>query len=192
MTALATSDQLADRMTMTVDPDRASAVLDDVSAAVRSYTGQQITAGSSTIRLRVHGNRVTLPQRPVTDVSTIEDIDGNAVTYRWDGLEIVHLTLPTISSFEFDYPVAIDVVDATYDHGYATSPDDIVAIVCNVAARCLATGAEMAGVTQESIAGYSVSYGAIGASGPVGFFRSELAVLDTYRAGDVVWQGNVI
>lgn len=191
MTALATLDQLADRMTITVDTDRATAVLDDVSAAVRNYTGQQITAGSSTIRLRVHGGRVTLPQRPVTDVTAVTDINGATVSCTWDGLDIVRLTIPTVLAFEYDYPSTVDVVDVTYDYGYASVPDDIVTVVCNVAARCLATGAEMAGVTQESIAGYSVSYGAIGASGPVGFFRQEQAVLDAYRGGDVVWQGTI-
>lgn len=189
MTALATLEQLTDRITTTVDPDRAAAALDDVSAAVRSYTGQTISAAINTERLRVHGYKVRLSQRPVTDVATVVDIDGNDVGYLWDGLDIVALRTSTVRAFDYDQLVSTTVVDVTYDSGYDVVPDDIVAVVCNVAARALAEGPEMSGVTQESVANYSVSFGAIGASGPLGFFTAETRVLDRYRRPGVAWQG---
>lgn len=189
MTALATLEQLAARATQTYDAARAAAVLDDVSAAVRSYTAQTITAETTTDRLTVHNSRVRLPQRPVTDVNNVEDISGTMLAFTWDGLNKVTLSSSRVYQFDFEPPLLLpDVVDVTYDHGYATVPDDLVAVVCNVAVRALSEGPEMAGVTSESVVSYSVSYGPIGASGPLGFFAAEVRVLDRYRRLGVTWQ----
>lgn len=189
MTALATLEQLAARATQAFDEARATAVLDDVSAAVRNYTGQTVTAETTTDRFVVRNFKVRLPQRPVSEVSDVSDIDGAALTYSWDGLETIVVPRRTVDQFDYDVPlISPPVVDVTYSHGYETVPDDLVAVVCNVAARALAEGPEMAGVTQESVVSYSVSYGPIGASGPLGFFAAETRVLDRYRRAGVTWQ----
>lgn len=187
-TTLATIADLERRTTVPLT-ERALAVLEDVSAAVRNYTGQTLTAVTAdTIRLRVHGQRVSLPQRPVTDVSAVTGTAGTAVTYSWDGLEIVNLALAgVVNWFETTTTTPPTVVDVTYDHGYDSVPDDIVSVVCNVAARALSAGPEMAGVMQETITSYSVSYGPIGSTGPLGFFQGETRVLDRYRRAGVVW-----
>lgn len=172
---LATAAQLADRMTTTVPPERAEAALVDASAAVRAATGQVFNRLTTTDVLRptMHGV-LHLPQRPVREVFDVTEatLDGPiAVEFIWDGSDRIDL-----SSWAGRLSV-------TYEHGYddGDMPDDVVAVVCNVAARALGTPRENAGMTQESITNYSASFGAIGAAGPVGLFEDERNALGHYR-----------
>jgi hypothetical protein len=191
MTALATLDQLTERVTSPItDPERALAVIDDVSAAVRSYTGRHITASEHTERLRPHGLKVRLSQSPVTVVSAVTNMAGSAVPFSWDGLEVVRLSSISLVAFDRDALITNDVVDVVYEAGYVEVPDDVVGVVCNVVARALSGGPEIAGVTQEAVAGYSVSFGSVGASGPLGFFAAELRVLDAYTRPSTSWAGS--
>ncbi|MFC4897932.1 hypothetical protein ACFQVD_26490 [Streptosporangium amethystogenes subsp. fukuiense] len=74
----------------------------------------------------------------------------------WDGRERVHniTTWPTRQCRPAD-------VNATYTHGLATIPDELLELVCSVAVRlgatADATGME-AGIRSESIDDYSVTY----------------------------------
>jgi hypothetical protein len=172
VTPLATPEQLAARMTATATPERVDAALTDASATVRSYTGQHFTRAVTTDTLASHCcAQVRLPQRPVQEV--LDVLVGDVVaTWRFNGTDRVDITWPRAGAW---------YAAVTYDHGYDEIPDDIVAVVCNVAARSLASPPERAGMTQQSITNYSESFGSVGASGPVGLFADEQAILSRYR-----------
>lgn len=188
MAALASIEQLEARLGRAIADDeetRAQALLDDASATVRSYTGQQFSSASSTQRLSVRNGRVRLPQRPVVAVSAVRDDDGNALAYRWpgEGAELLCLDAAQLCRCGGRPYVVVD-----YDHGYTATPDDIVAVVCNVAGRALGVNVTDAATSQQSISGYSESFGPVGAAGPVGLFSQEIAVLDRYkRVGTLAW-----
>lgn len=183
MASLATTDDLSFRIGDISDEVRAQALLDDVSAVVRAYTGQTFTLETTTDRLRARNGMVRLPQRPVTAVTTIADVDGGEVVFTWDAGDVVSLSgLDNSRSFEvFQFANRAPYVDATYTHGYETVPADIVAVVCQIAGRSYGRSSEASAVTQESIAGYSYSIGSAGAAGPMGMLADERRVLDLYR-----------
>lgn len=181
MTALATIEDLLTRMTTTPDPDRAAAVLDDASAAVRAYCGQAFDRATTTDRLRFRRGRLRLPERPVVEVDTVEDVAGATVAATWDGLDQLALTTSAAYWETNGSPSWDRVVDVTYTHGYETIPDDLVAVVCNIAARSLGVPPEAAPLSGETITNYSYTIGPVGAAGPIGLFDDERAVLDRYR-----------
>lgn len=180
---LATVDDLADRMQRTLSDDeaiRADTLLRDASATVRAYCRRDFTSGEATERLRVKRGRVRLPRRPVTAVESIADMDGNDLTFTWHAGDVIDFTITPINSFEVvPYRNGHQWVDVTYTAGEEAVPDVVVKIVCRIAATALDTPAENAGVSQESIAGYSYSNGTIAAAG--GLFSEEKRELDAYR-----------
>jgi hypothetical protein len=180
---LAAVGQLTDRMAVTPDLTRAQRALVDASAAVRAYCGQEFSRSITTTRLRLTNGVIRLPQRPVNDVTDVAGADGAVVSFTWDGAQRVYLNTGVEVAPLLPYtPVQMaSLVDVTYDHGYDTVPDDIVAVVCNVAARAMGSPPEDAGVATESITNYSVTTGPVGAAGPVGLFEQERMILDRYR-----------
>lgn len=160
------------------DIERVQALLDDASAAVRTYTRRQFGSGTFTRRVRLRDGRARLSYA-VTDVTSVVNLNGDAVTYSWDGLNVV----ATGSGFErFDLDVAPSfVVDVTYTYDSGPVPEVIVAVVCQMAARAYGVKADQTGVQQQSIAGYSYSVGAAAAAGGVGMLDSEKALLDPFR-----------
>lgn len=184
MVSLATLDDLEARLGSTPDEDRAQAVLDDVSATVRAYTGQTFTLDTTTDRLRARNGGVNLPQRPVVDVTAVDSVDGDTIEFTWDAGSFVALAgFDPLRAFEVE-PFRINRalwVDVTYEHGYETVPADIVAVVCQMAGRAYGRTPDTTGVTQESIAGYSYSVGGAAAAGPMGMLADERRILDLYR-----------
>jgi hypothetical protein len=143
-------------------------VLADASAAVRAYTGQTISAATTTARTRVRWGEARLSQRPVTTVDEAAAVDGTVLTgWEWDGLD--RLT-----------GLTDDVVDITYTHGWEPVPDDVIGVVCAIAARSLPGDADP-GIVSEAIAGYSYTRGSVTAAGPWGMFTQEQQILDRYR-----------
>ncbi len=187
MTALATLDDLEVRLgTAPADEDRAAAVLDDVSATIRAYTGQEFTlVTDDEVRLRVRGGSVRLPQRPVVDVTSVLSTEATELVFQWDSGEVVHLAgfmQAAIYSFEVEpFRTSDPWVDVTYSHGYETVPADVVSVACQMAGRAYGRTSDTSGVTQESIAGYSYSVGAAAAAGPMGMLADERRILDLYR-----------
>jgi hypothetical protein len=187
MKALAAVGQLTDRMEVDPDATRAARALDDASAVVRAYTGQHFTRATTTERVRLRRGSARLPQRPVHDVVAVDGAWGGTVAWAWDGGDVLWLTYPPT------YPPGLPAEAAAtllveYDHGYDETPDDVVAVVCNVAARALGSPPENSGVNTESITNYSVTLGPVGAAGAVGLFRDEQAILDRYRRqAGTVW-----
>lgn len=164
---------------------RVDALLTDASAAVRAYTDQQFTEVTDD-EIFLHPQRavVILPQRPVNDVTAVQDTDGNDYPFTWHTGDRLYLSASgadirldlNLTAGSVPSPVAV-----TYDHGYTVIPDDIVAVVCGVVLRSLGRTPLESGVMQQAIAGYSETIGPVGAAGPVGFLTEEKAVLDRYR-----------
>lgn len=100
-------------------------ILDIASEKFRRRSGQMFTAGTSTVRLKVNGGRVYLPQTPVTAVTTVVDDDAAAVTYTRDGQ---WLTVPDLVSSDF--------VTVTYSHG-GTVPDLVRLTIADIAKKVL-------------------------------------------------------
>lgn len=182
MTALADIDDLAARLpagTIT-EPDRATQLLADVSAAVRRYTGQTFTEETTTERLKVRKNKVRLPQRPVTAVNTVKDLNAVDVPYVLVN-SVLELDTAVIDTWAWEpRRTGLGYVDVDYDHGYSTLPDDLVGFVCQVAGRAYATPGTDGGVSQESLGAYSYQIGSAAAAGVIGFLPAERAWLDQF------------
>lgn len=182
---LATIEDLEARMGRRITDDetpRAEALLQDASAAVRAYTGQQFTAGTTTARLRPRNGTVRLPQRPVVDVTAVANVEGTDVAFTWDTGDQVAITgLGSTVPFDVEPIRRVAYLDVTYEHGYELIPDDIIAVVCQIAGRAFGRPVQDSGTQQESIGGYSYSVGVAAAAGGVGMLNDERAVLDRYR-----------
>jgi len=170
----ATVAELSAYLARDIDNADASATLalSLASDAVRAYIGQDIDLveddevtldGSGTVLL-------LLPQTPVTEVSIVEE-DGEALTFdeeylwtSWGGL--TRLKRPWVST-----PRRIVV---TYSHGYSTVPGPIKAATLALAGRLIDAPA---GVKQETIGAYSVTY----AAGTPTLGETEARLLDQYR-----------
>lgn len=116
------------------------------SARVRGHLRQRVTSGTSTITAR--GPAFRLPERPVVSVESVTDADGAAVEWELSG------SLLTVDS--------IGRVTVTYAHGYASLPDELVELVCQIAARMDAAPASSAlsqGVQQQTAGPFMVGYG---------------------------------
>lgn len=185
MDPLADSNDIQDRLGRDLTDTeiaRVNSLLRDASSAVRNYMRQDITEATTTVRLAVRSCRVRLPQRPVSAVSAVEDVNGNSVIYTWEGFDSIS-PLPNVPDcFAWEpFRNGITAVDVTYTHGFNPIPDDIIGVVCNIVLRAFGRDPVDAGLTSESIQGYSYSLGAAGAAGGFGMLNDERAILDTYR-----------
>jgi hypothetical protein len=184
MDPLATTADLEDRLGRSLTPAeaaRADTLLVDASASVRTFTHQQLSQDTSTVRLRVRRGKVRLPQRPVTAVTTVADVNGNQMTFTWVGDETV-VVQTNLDPFSFEpWRNGIAVVDVTYTHGYAMLPDTIIGVVCSVVLRALGRRPEDSGITSETVAGYSYTLGSAAAAGGFGLLPDERDALIGYR-----------
>lgn len=152
MAALATAAD-ATRFGYTLPAGQEDELLDRASVRLRRAAGQQISETTSTVRLRVDGGVVTLPGPPVsavTSVARLAEDGGTTLTgWRWDGYDRITCI-----------PSCYDV-NVTYSHGFSPIPDELLELVCSVAARlgsAPTSGGMEAGVRSESIDDYSVTY----------------------------------
>jgi hypothetical protein len=163
---------------------RIASLLADASAAVRARAGQVFTVvEDDEVTLTRTGGRLILPQRPVTEVASVEDPSGNTVLHNWTtGDDWVDVAANVPDSFAWvPWRGGIQRYTVTYTHGYVEIPDDIVGVVCQIAARALGRPADQAGITQENIDGYGYSIGSAAASGGFGMLDAEREVCDRYR-----------
>jgi hypothetical protein len=178
MTALATIQDVETRLGRSLsetETTRAEALLDDASALVVSYTGQQFLTGESTNLMQVkQGGKVRLAQRPATAIESVTNIDGDDLTFNWDGYQTVTL----------DSSVACtgDKVIVNYTHGNATVPQDVIAVVAAMVCRTISIPTEAAaGVTQQTVGPFSVTYANWAVGGQVMMSPAEQLTLNRYR-----------
>lgn len=160
-----------------------SAMFARASARVRGYTRQDITAGTSTIIAR--GPIIQLPQRPVNAITSITDNfpDTPYVLVEKDDYLLRSGSVIEAPRFGGNLTIA-------YTHGWATLPDELVELVCQVASRLTNTSASnAAGVQQETGGSESVTFGFDSYNAISDLSSGEKAVLDRLfpnRAGLVV------
>lgn len=187
--SLATVADLATLLGRTFTPEQelqAQALLDQASSVVRAYVRQDITQATTTDTFTMrradpvlHRCRgvVTLPQRPVTDIDSVQ-VGGVATEDWWqDGNELL------VRSWSWDQPPAAHrppQVTVTYTHGWAEVPGDIKAIVLQAANRVIVNPS---GIRSETVGGESVTYLIPAAGEYLGVLlsRTEEKVLDRYR-----------
>lgn len=168
MTAFATAGDLATYLQRDLDEfDSATAelLLDLASAAIRSYTGQTISAETDDVVTLdpPYGYRLFLPQLPVTDVASVTvagTLYDPAAEYAWYGdTGMVRLVRGW-------WGTTAKSVVIVYSHGYAPgSPELGVAQgVCLALAKRTLETAGGGGVKSESIGNYSVTYEAVQSS----------------------------
>lgn len=165
-----------------VEAARISHLLRTASATIRNHTGQLFTKVENDVRtFKVKRGKVRLPQRPVIAVTSVKDSNDNTLLFQFDGDD----TLKTSTNLDpFSYVPwvnGIQAVTVTYSHGYEAIPDEIIGVMCSVVMRSLGREPVDAGITSETIAGYSYQVGAVGAAGAVGLLDSERKVLDTFK-----------
>lgn len=157
-------------------------LLDYATAVVKTETGQQFQTATSTITVRPRRGKIRLPQRPVTTVVSVEDTNGVAVHYQFDGVGTI-TSSPILIANGPDEPYPLPNIPLTieYTHGYAAVPDDVKAVVVQMVGRAFGITPDKTGVSQESIGSYSYGVGAAAAQGPVGLLAGERAILAKYR-----------
>lgn len=165
------------------ESSRVSALLRDASASVRGYTHQTISeVVGDAVRLRVHGGRVRLPQRPVTSITSVAPIAGGPVYFYWEGFDTLNAQPTGLDTFGWEpFHNGIVAVNVVYTHGYNPIPDDIVGVVCAKVARSLGREFADGGLQSERFEEYSYTVGSAGAAGAYGLLPDEREILDGYR-----------
>ena len=171
--AFATPEQLAGHLQVDLDRYTAEQALDRATARIQALTGQQFEAVAGDVHTAtVRGDDLLLPQRPVTAVTTVayrylttltEQILTEDVDWHLDGSRIAWLGTR-------DWPARITV---TYDHGYATIPQDVVDACLEIATELYANPERL---TTEAVDDYRAQRDP-GAVGP-----ALGAVIRRYRA----------
>lgn len=164
--------------------------LDDASVVVRNYCRRGFTAGTSTIRLRPRGNKITLPERPVRAVTAVRSVVTFGATaqvtplsyWSWVAGPEVRLGDPNlvINGPTLDWSNDDTWVEVTYDHGFATVPDDVVAVVANMALRTFTIpGGGI--VDMQTVGPYTARTASFAAGGPLSLSGGDRDVLNRYR-----------
>lgn len=174
MASLATITDLEARLGRTfasgAETTRATALLADASASVRAFTGQEITAGTTTVTTCPDRGRVWLWESPATSITSVVDDDDEDVEYT-ARLSAGYLTVSSL----------ITSVTVEYDHGFDEVPDDIVAVVCAMAGRAMGVTPEATAFTSEGAGPFTRSIGSAAASGALGMLSAEERLLSRYR-----------
>jgi hypothetical protein len=173
----------------------ANRALTEATAAIRNYCHQyiELVSGEAVTLDSPGGARMFLPELPVVSVASVVE-DGEALTVTDDYKLGQYGILHRIGRKWFE---GIQAITITYTHGYATIPDDIIAVCTRAASRGYQAGLRagtdeaVIGVTAKSLGDFSVSYGSeqsggagegvMGASAARMLLMSEKDTLDLYR-----------
>ena len=187
MESLASLQDAFDRLGHSVEPDAASRIvvlLEDASAAIRLYTGQDFTRQTREEKSKPDCGRIFLSQRPVISITSVLDKDSNDVGYSWDGMNTIYTnTYGALNEWElvpYRYPHR-DFLTITYECGYDIIPTPIIAVCCQMALRAWGKAPDATGYQSEVIMGYNYTLGQAAAAGGVGVLPQEKSLLDKYR-----------
>lgn len=171
----------------------AARAVSEATAAIRNYTRQYLElVENEAITLDSRGGaRLFLPELPVVSVASVVE-DDEMLDVDDDYKLGQHGILHRVGGAR--WATGIQIITVTYSHGYATLPDDIVAIATRAASRAYQSGLRAAedeaalGVQAKSLGDFSVQYGseatsdgAMGASGARLLLMSEKDILNKYR-----------
>ncbi len=188
MTDLASIEDVADLLgldSVGLNASQAAAMLAQASAKFRAEALCDFTAETSTVILRVTGATVSLPKRPVSEVTSVKGINSDGTV----GAAMVGWLFDGISTISVDDQAWVingptlyrtDTVEVTWDHGFATVPEDVRWAVASMAARAISSPAP-AGVTGETIGAYSYRTGMGTASFAASMTPDEVKIAHRYR-----------
>ncbi len=198
MANFATIQDIEDFLQMDItDPAKvlsAQRALAEASAAIRNYTRQYLEkVDDEAITLdSAGGYRLFLPELPVISIDSVVEDSETLVAiddYKLGQHGILH-------RIDQKWAEGIQNITITYTHGYATIPDDIVAVCTRAASRAYQAGLKaadsdgIAGVASKQLGDFSVAFqaesggageGLLGASGSRMLLLSEKDTLDRYR-----------
>lgn len=149
---------------------KANAYLNDASAMFVQRAVQKFEVNESTVRLFPQDGVIRLIQRPVIEVISVKDIEGNEIDYTWDGRQSIY-DLGDLRG-----------VTVNYEHGSADIPDDVVAVVAGMVARTLSISPDAAaGVQQQTVGPFAQTYASWAVGAQVMMSPVEMKVADYYR-----------
>ena len=152
------------------ETSKANAYLADASALFIQRAVQKFEVGESNVRLFPKDGIVRLVQRPVIEVVSVRDVDGNEIDYTFDG----HQSLYDLGDFRG--------VTVNYEHGSANIPADVVGVVAGMVARTLSISPDAAaGVQQQAVGPFSQSYANWAVGAQVMLSPADAKVADYYR-----------
>jgi hypothetical protein len=168
----------------TLDEDRAELFLRIASGEVRGYTGQLFDlVENDEVILNGRGTRILLlPELPVLAVTEV--LEAYATT---DEATIAG-PLDASPIYEWDEDGVLERIDGgvfrrrrrwyqiTYDHGYATVPDEVKSVVLRAAGRAFENPE---GIRQETLGRYS--YTLAGEQAGIGLYAPDRRDLEPYR-----------
>lgn len=140
----------------------ASLALDIASGTIRSYLDTDfVPVATETVLLDpTPGAVVSLPDRPVTEVVSVEVYDRSTDT--WSPAPTAAYTLSrakgliwALPFYGVDWPTFPESWRVTYSHGWDEVPSAVKGVAVAVAARIWATPV---GIKSEHVGGYSVSF----------------------------------
>jgi len=189
-TLLADPTQLAGYMQRDLDTYTAELAIQIASGAIRRYLrGQQIVAVDADLIILnprptlwpITGRIVTLPQRPVTDVTLVETTTYGLAYAQWVAADptqyLVDMPNGTVTlrdGIGIVWPVEPGTVRVTYSHGLDEVPDDLMGVCLGTAARIINFNP---GIQSEKLGNYDVRYEALAAQG---FSPLDQIILDDY------------
>jgi len=175
--------RLGRELTATEDT-QAAAWLEDASSMFVQRAIQKFEVSSSVVRLFPRDGVVRLVQRPVIEIDSVTDLDGVELDYTYDGFQ----SLYDLGSYT---PVRVN-----YDHGSATIPDDVVAVIAGMVVRTvLIPDDAAAGIQQQSVGPFSQSYANWAVGRQVLMSPSDVEVANyyrdkTFRSASTIGNGN--
>lgn len=164
------------------------------TSAIRSYTGQLLTAvDGDVVLLSGRPGALWLPELPVRAVSAVS-VDGTALLATDYAVDLVTGRLARLWDTYREgrgWWGGYRNVAVTYDHGYATLPDDLVNVCARIAARQYLAGKRAALVGPHAREadytaiyqgeGTTDSFGAYGPTSAPILTGHEKLILDAYR-----------
>lgn len=174
MAALASTDDLATYLGHPpANPSQAAFMLDAASAFVRGYCRWSITREAAVWMLDAAGGRLlAVPTLHLVSVSSV-------LVHGVERVGDVEASAAGLLYLQEGWPVAYNAVVVRAVHGYDQTPRDVLAVVCALASRMLATPG-VGPITSYRIGGVQVSYGRDGAE-TVGLTLTEQTALTRYR-----------
>lgn len=187
---------VADFLQITIsDADKVAScqrAVTEATAAIRNYCKQYIELVENdqvTFDVRPARWNLLLPELPVVSVDTVVE-DGETLTVD-DDYELGNYG--QLWRVNRRWAAGNQIVVVTYDHGYETIPDDVVAVCTRAASRAYQAGLKaedasgVPGIASKSLGDFAVSFasegneGVMGASAARMLLLSEKDMLNKYR-----------
>jgi hypothetical protein len=174
----------------------AEQMIEDVTAAIRNYTNQQISeVVGDTITIDGPGKkRIFLPELPITEITSVIE-DGDTLTQATDFILGQFGILYRLGGY--NWSDGYNNIDITYTHGYSTIPLDIKSVCIRGASRIFQASLRskefdgLSGVSAMKLGDYSIQLGSergggmgegiLGVSAAQSLLSEDRRILDKYK-----------